>query len=99
VIELVPSTIFHRLDATAIGLVDSAFDTLSGLRCRLVVVLVGESVEHHCSGQYHRSRVGLALAHDIGGRAVTRLEYRVLVADIGRRRDAKAADQSGGEIR
>jgi ABC-type phosphate/phosphonate transport system substrate-binding protein len=45
---------------------DSAFDTLSGLRCRLVVVLVGESVEHHCSGQYHRSRVGLALAHDIG---------------------------------
>jgi hypothetical protein len=30
---------------------------------------------------------------------VTRLEYRVLIADIGRRRDAKAADQSGGEIR
>src|SRR5215475_1526118 len=76
------AAILHRLDAGAVGLVHRGFNALRCLRRRLVIVLVGKPVEHHRGGQDHRSRIGLALPHDVGRRAVARLEDRVLVSDI-----------------
>ena len=48
--------------------------------------------------QQHRGRVRLALPHDVRRGAVARLEHRMRVADVGRRRHAHAADETRGEI-
>ena len=84
--------------STGIGLVHGTFDPLRGIRRGLMIVLVGQPVEHHGRRQYHGRRIGLALAHDIRRGAVARLEHSVFVADIRGWRDPEAADQSGGEI-
>ncbi len=67
-------------------------------RQRLDAELGGEPVEHHRRGEDRRRRVRLALAGDVGRRAVARLEQPVRVADVGRRRHAHAADQPRGQV-
>src|SRR5579863_9187291 len=69
----------HRLDATGISLVDSAFDALAGFRGLLDAVLVGEPVQHHRGREDHAGRVSLALPHDVGRSAVAGLEHRMAV--------------------
>ena len=86
------------LEAGGKGAVDGALDGTGGLGGALVAVTIGEPVQHHRGGEDHRGRIGEPLAHDIGRGAVTRLKYRVLVADVGRGRHAHAADQAGSEI-
>jgi hypothetical protein len=60
---------------------------------------LAQPVEHHRGRQEHGGGIGLALSGDIGRGAVARLEHRMVVADVGRRRKAHAADQPGAEIR
>src|SRR3954447_19621785 len=87
-----------RLEAGGEGAVDGGLDGTRGLGGTLVAVAIGEPVQHHRGGEDHRGRIGEPLAHDIGRGAVTRLKYRVLVADVGRGRHAHTADQTGGEV-
>ena len=62
---------------------------------------LAEMLEHLRGGPERGDRVGDALAGDVEGRAVDRLEHRreaALGIDIGGRRDAEAAGQRAGEI-
>jgi hypothetical protein len=57
-----------------------------------------EMVEHHHGALDEGRGVGDALACDVRGRAVDRLEDGVLGADVGPGDDAEAADQAGAEV-
>src|ERR671936_739035 len=57
-----------------------------------------EPIEHQRGRENHGGRIGEPLAHDIGRGAVTRLEHRVSIADVGGGRHSHAADHPGGQI-
>ena len=62
---------------------------------------VTEVVEHHHRRPHGADRVGDPLSGDVGRRAVHRLEHRRVLAgrvEVGRRRDADAAGDRGGEV-
>src|SRR4029077_16383692 len=89
---------FYRFDSAGIGLVHRALDTFSGFGGAFDAVLVGQPIQHHRRRQDHRRWISLPLPDDVGRGAVAWLEYRVAIADIGRRRHAQAADQAGSEV-
>ena len=58
-------------------------------------------LQHHHAAPEGADRVGQALAHDVEGRAVDRLEHRRVAAlgvDVAGGRDAQAAGQRGGQV-
>src|SRR6266851_1750338 len=57
----------------------------------------GERIERAVDKD-HAGGIGLALPHDVGRGAVAGLEHGVLVADVGGRRHAQAADQARGNV-
>ncbi len=75
-------------------LLDGLHDTLRGLE-------LAQVLQQHHDRPEGADRVGQALAHDVEGRAVDRLEHRriaVLGIDVAGRRDAQAAGQRRGQI-
>src|SRR5690606_11945596 len=61
-------------------------------------IVLAEVVEHLRGAQQQRAGVGHALAGDVRGRAVDRLEDRRVGADVGARGQAEAADQAGAQV-
>jgi tryptophan 2,3-dioxygenase len=75
-------------------LLDGAHHLLGGLELAQVL-----QQHHHRPEGAHR--VGQALAHDVEGRAVDRLEHRRVAAlgvDVAGGRDAQAAGQRRGQV-
>ena len=70
---------------------DRAFDLVGGF-------LFFEIAEHEDRAEDQRRRVGEAFAGDVGRGAVDGFEHGRVVADVGARREAEAADQAAGEI-
>ena len=77
-----PAEVGRRRLALGDDAPDRALDALTHLG-------VAQVPEHQCARQDERRRVGLVLAGVLGRRAVDRLEYGAVLADVRARRDAR----------
>src|SRR5439155_12794645 len=87
---------FAGLEACAKGAIDRVFDGAGSRGGPGMAMTFGEPIEHEGGGQNHSGRIGEPLAHDIRRGAMTWLEHRMRVADVGGGCHAHAADQAGG---
>ena len=61
-------------------------------------LVVAEVFEHHAGGPQERRGVRDAFARNVGRTAVHGFEHRQTIADVARRQEAEAADESAREI-